>query len=90
MIIEGVGRLVLTVVEAKLTRSTEYWGKMDPQVEINYPDAKRTKTWRSKVSTDTHLTPVWNESVAVDVKRLAGYLVLKMWDSDYFGDEFIG
>lgn len=81
---------MLTVVEANLTRNTGYFGKMDPIVVVNYPDATKTKTWSTKEAEDAHFNPKWNESVAVDVKSLGGYLVMKVYDKDLFMDEIIG
>jgi len=37
------GKLRLTIKKAKLTRSTEFWGKMDPLVVIKYGQ----KSWKT-------------------------------------------
>ena len=51
------GTLLLSVVEAKLTRNTEMFGKMDPFVKIQIGGV----TYTTKVMDNAGKTPVWNQ-----------------------------
>lgn len=66
VVTENGGELRIHVIEAKLTRDTEYFGQMDPYVEI--------KTSVEKKKTVTHndggRTPVWNEELTFDVAQV--------------------
>ena len=50
------GELKIHVIEAKLTRDTEYFGQMDPYVEIKTSVEKK----RTVTHNDGGRTPVWN------------------------------
>ena len=50
------GTLTLTVVEAQLTRNTEFFSKMDPYVVIE----TRMQKIRTKVMQGAGKKPVWN------------------------------
>ena len=52
------GKLSLTIIEARLERDTEMFGKMDPYAVIKY----RQETFRTKEHTDGGKTPTWNET----------------------------
>ena len=58
------GKLRLTVIEAKLTRDTELFGKMDPYCVITYRDT----VLKTKVIEKGGKTPKWNEPFVIDVK----------------------
>lgn len=60
---------------------------MDPLVTVSYPFATQTKSWSTKEQVNAGKTPRWNESVSVDVKSLAGYLVMTVYDVDVFSNE---
>jgi len=90
LVFSGVGKLLVTVVEAKLTRDTEFFGKMDPKVTVSYPFATQTKSWSTKELVNAGKNPVWKESVSVDVKSLSGYLLMTVYDVDVFNNEQVG
>ena len=50
------GKLKLTVVEAKLTRDTEFFGKMDPFCIIEY----RQERHKTQVKQNAGKTPKWD------------------------------
>lgn len=50
------GTLKLTIVEARLDRDVETFGKMDPYVVVE----NRMQKFRTKEHTDGGKTPVWN------------------------------
>ena len=47
------GKLTVTVIEARLTRDVEMFGKMDPYVVIT----NRMQTWKGKEHTDGGKNP---------------------------------
>ena len=53
----------MQVVEAKLERSTEMWGKQDPYAEIGI----RLQKFKTKTHEDGAKAPVWNETTTMDV-----------------------
>ena len=81
------GKLHLTVIEAKLDRDVELFGKMDPYVVIKY----RNATIKTKEHTDGGKTPKWNETHQLDVKYIGDDITLDIVDSELVGsDEVIG
>ena len=57
------GTLEVEVVEAKLERSTEMWGKQDPFAELSI----RLQKFKTKTHEDGAKAPVWNETTTMDV-----------------------
>ena len=80
------GRLQLTVVEARLTRDTEFFGKMDPFCQVEY----RQQKFKTKVKQNAGKTPVWNETFTVDVKYIGDDFYVKVFDEDVTENEAIG
>ena len=72
------GTLEMEVVEAKLERSTEMWGKQDPFAEISI----RLQTFKTKTHTDGAKEPVWNETVTMDVADTTEEMTVKVFDED--------
>lgn len=70
---QAYGTLELTVVEANLTKDTEFMGKMDPFVTIQYssgqPGVKHH--FKTTVKDDAGKTPKWNETFKLEVKDIA-------------------
>lgn len=56
-----IGLLNITIVDAKLTRDTEMFGKMDPYLDFSINGVHLHKT---AVKDEAGKTPVWNEAVA--------------------------
>merc|ERR1711957_917450 len=54
----------ITLVEAKLTRDTEFFGKMDPFCVLQV----RQAIFKTAVKMDAGKTPVWNETFDVQVE----------------------
>ena len=52
------GNLALTVVDARFTRDTETFGKMDPYCKIS----TRQQQFRTATKQAAGKTPVWNET----------------------------
>ena len=51
------GRLRLEIIEARLTRDTEAFGKMDPYVKIQM----REQVFKTKTMQEAGKTPKWNQ-----------------------------
>ena len=60
------GTLVIEVIEGKLDRDTEVFGKMDCFVEIKYKD----QTKRTTVHNESGQTPKWNEKLEFQLESL--------------------
>jgi len=80
------GTLKLEVIEAKLTRDTDFWTKMDPYVVI--------ETRQQKVRTNTlqgaGKTPKWNQSFDIDVKYIGDDITLTILDEDVTSSDKVG
>ena len=80
------GALALTVVEARLTRDTEAFGKMDPYVKIS----TRQEMYKTTVKQGAGKTPAWNETFNLDVKYIGDDLTIEVFDEDVGSDDKIG
>ena len=61
------GKLKIHILEARLTRDTEAFGKMDPYVVCN----TRMQRIRTKTCQEAGKNPVWNnEKIDVEVKYI--------------------
>ena len=77
------GNLAMTVIEAKLTRDTEFFGKMDPFVVLDY----RNQRQRTKVHMDAGKLPKWNETFQFDIKYTGDDFNIKIFDEDITANE---
>lgn len=67
------GKLRVHIVEAKLTRDTETFGKMDPYIIIN----TRQQRVRTKTAMNQGKTPKWpGEYMDIDVKYIGDDMLL--------------
>ena len=73
-------------MEAKLTRDTEFFGKMDPFCVIDY----RQERFKTVVKMDAGKVPVWNQTFKFDVKYIGDDMVFKVFDEDVTANEAIG
>ena len=80
------GKLLLTMVEARLERDTEMIGKMDPYVVIS----QRMEKFRTKTQDGAGKNPVWDEIVTLDVKYIGDDLTIWVKDEEICEDELIG
>ena len=80
------GLLRLHVIEAKLTRDTEWFSKMDPWVQIHTRQQKvRTKTLQGAGK-----TPKWDQVFDIDVKYIGDDMQVHVYDEDLTCSETIG
>ena len=81
------GRLQIHVHEAKLTRDTETFGKMDPYIIFE----TREQRHRTKTAHGAGKHPNWHgEVIAFDVKYIGDDLQLKIFDEDPGTDDIVG
>ena len=80
------GALALTVIEARLTRDTETFGKMDPYVKIS----TRQQNFKTAVKNGAGKTPVWNQTFNIDVKYIGDDLTIQVFDEDPGSDDKVG
>lgn len=78
--------LHITCIEAKLTRDTETFGKMDPYCVITV-NGKKNKT---KVLDGAGKTPKWNQAFDIPVEGLNQILDIAVFDEDTMSDDKVG
>lgn len=82
----NAGKLRVHLDEAKLTRDTEMFGKMDPYVKMSC----REQEWKSSVVNGGGKHPKWHQQwFDIDVKYLGDDLFFKFYDEDVGKDDFI-
>ena len=80
------GKLSLTVIEARLERDTETFGKMDPYVVIH----NRMQRLRTTTQEGAGKEPTWNETLELDVKYIGDDMKIWVMDEDVTNDDLIG
>jgi Ca2+-dependent lipid-binding protein len=80
------GSLRITVIEAKITHDTEWFGKMDPFCNIEY----KQKTLRTPTVKNGGKTPVWNHEVEFQVDDTDDHIWFKVWDEERFENDAVG
>ena len=81
------GKLRVYMIEAKLKRDTETFGKMDPYIVMN----SRMQRTRTKTAQNQGKTPKWpGEFMDIDVKYVGDDLNLQVFDEDVTTSELIG
>ena len=79
------GSLRLEIIEARLTRDTETFGKMDPYVVIETRHQKHRTTTKQGAGK----TPRWNEGFDIDVKYIGDDMTIKVMDEDVSSDDTV-
>ena len=82
---EARGTLEVEVVEAKLERSTEMFGKQDPFAELGI----RLQKFKTKTHEDGAKAPVWNETTTMDVLDPSEEMTVKVFDEDMTSNDLI-
>lgn len=75
---EDSGTLKVQFVEARLTRDTEMFSKMDPWAQIQ----SRTQKVRTRTLDGAGKTPKWNQAFDIQVKSLNDDFTLTVFDED--------
>jgi len=79
------GTLRLHVIEAKLTRDTEWFSKMDPYTVIE----TRQQKLRTKTMDNAGKTPKWDQIFDLDVKYIGDDIVVTVYDEDLTSDDMV-
>merc|ERR1719350_1645431 len=80
------GTLRLEIIEARLTRDTEVFGKMDPFCIIE----TRMQKHRTRTLQGAGKTPRWAEGFDIDVKYIGDDMTIKVMDEDVTDNDTVG
>ena len=80
------GMLRLTLVDATLTHSTEFFAKMDPYVTITVAGFRV----KSKVIKKGGKHPVWNETMDIKIRDIDEVIQIHVLDLDMTKSDLIG
>ena len=80
------GKLRVTLIEAKLTRDTEMFSKMDPYAVIEY----REEEFRTKTLSNAGKYPKWGESFDLRVKYVGDDMKISVFDEDLTKSDLVG
>ena len=80
------GVLNLTVVDAKLTRSTLMFGSMSPFISISHNNRKM----ETKVAVYKDKKPVFNNSFQLDIEKTNEMVTLRVWHQGALSADPIG
>ena len=80
------GKLRLEVVEARLTRDTEIFSKMDPYAVITIREEKL----RTKTKDEAGKTPKWNEIFDIQIKYIGDDMEIQVLDEDLTKSDLVG
>lgn len=87
-IISGQGGiLIIKFIEAKLTRDTEWFGKMDPYCKIEGPNGMIFKT---KVHNKGGKNPKWGDEFEIPFKSMEEDIKIWVMDEDVTTDDNVG
>jgi len=80
------GNLRVEIIEARLTRDTETFSKMDPYCIIE----TRQQKHRTRTLQGAGKTPSWNQAFDVDVKYIGDDMTIKVMDEDVSSSDLVG
>ena len=83
---EQTGQIKLVAIEAKLTRDTEFIGKMDPYLILE----TSTQSLRTKILDGAGKTPKWNQEFVLNVTQPTDVLKVRCMDDDGGNDDTVG
>ena len=80
-----VGVLKLNIIEAKLFRDTDTWGKMDPWIQIQTSCNQEVRTRELEGAGQN---PKWDETFDLTVQNLQDDTIkMTCWDQDFGGSK---
>ena len=79
------GNLRLQVIEARLTRDTEFFSKMDPYTIIS----TRQQQFRTRTLNGAGKTPKWDQAFDIDVKYVGDDMTIKVMDEDVTASDLV-
>ena len=80
------GILTIKVREARLTRDTEFMGKMDPYCTIIHGKNK----YKTKVAVKGGKSPKWDNEFQLSVESATEEVTLRVWDQDLTTSDAVG
>mmetsp|Transcript_3654 Transcript_3654/g.4882 ORF Transcript_3654/g.4882 Transcript_3654/m.4882 type:complete len:143 (+) Transcript_3654:24-452(+) len=80
------GSLRIEVIEARLTRDTEFFSKMDPYCVIE----SRMQKFKTRTLQGAGKTPRWNQAFDFDVKYIGDDIFIKVFDEDVAASDLVG
>lgn len=79
------GSLRIDVIEAKLTRDTEVFSKMDPYAVLEC----RMQKFRTRTLQGAGKTPNWSQAFDFDVKYVGDDMTIKVFDEDVSSSDLV-
>ena len=80
------GILSLKCTEGKLTRDTEFFGKMSPYCTITFGKNK----YKTKIASNQGKNPKWPNEFQLNVSSPTEELMLRVWDQDMTTSDAVG
>ena len=80
------GILTIKVREARLTRDTEFLGKMSPYCTVIHNKNK----YKTKVAASAGKTPKWDNEFQLNVENSTEEITLRVWDQDLTTSDAVG
>lgn len=82
----SIGTLHFKVIQAKLLRSTEVFGEMDPFIQVDYREHK----YKTSTIQEGGKCPVWNEVLQIPILGHGDDLKITCFDEDMIVDDLVG
>ena len=79
------GSLRVEIIEAKLTRDTEFFSKMDPYCVLEC----RMQKFRTRTLQGAGKTPKWQQAFDFDVKYVGDDMSIKVFDEDVAASDIV-
>ena len=79
------GSLRIEVIEARLTRDTEFFSKMDPYCTLE----TRQQKFKTRTLNGAGKTPKWDQVFDIDVKYIGDDLFFKVFDEDVSASDLV-
>ena len=79
------GSLRVEVIEARLTRDTEFFSKMDPYAVLE----TRMQKFKTRTLQGAGKTPKWDQVFDIDVKYIGDDLYFKVYDEDVSSSDLV-
>ena len=82
----NIGTLQMLVIKGKLLRNTEFFGQMDPYVQVE----TKGKTFKTQTIQEGGKNPVWNEAFVIPISSMDDELKITCFDEDLLVDDLVG
>lgn len=79
------GSLRVQVIEARLTRDTEFFSKMDPYAILE----TRMQKFKTRTLQGAGKAPKWDQVFDIDVKYIGDDLYFKVYDEDVTSSDLV-